>query len=169
MRRWCELPRMNYDTKSSILGVAASGAVAGLRAQADIDDRGHPFSPCEVRPLNLWQRICEHNRVTHIVDLTAGSGGLAIAASGAMEYEGIAANDVHRDWLDSTLDRVVMYMAGQDPEFARKLGGQDDFLEKVKTYFAGTMMEVRRMLEPLADENAQDVCSDDDDEEAEGT
>jgi len=31
MRRFDELPRMDADTKASILGVAAAGAVAGKR------------------------------------------------------------------------------------------------------------------------------------------
>ena len=85
MRRYCELPRMDCDTKTSILGVAASGAVSGKRLQKDIDERGHPFSHCEVKPLNLWQRILEHHNVTHIVDFAAGSAALAVAASGAMQ------------------------------------------------------------------------------------
>ena len=41
----------------------------------------------------MWQRICEHHGVTHSADLLPGSAGLAIAAAGAMEYEGVAAND----------------------------------------------------------------------------
>ena len=141
MRRLCELPRMSTDTKSSILGVAASGAVKGgparLSVQNDIDENGHPFSHCEVKPLSLWQRICEHHHVTHIVDFAAGSGALAMAAAGAIEYEGVAANEVHGEWLDSTLDRVVMYLAGKDKQFAKKLGGDDDFMEKVGKYFGG--------------------------------
>ena len=117
-------------------------------AQHDTDANGLPFSCFEVKPLNLWQRICEHHGVTHIVDFTAGSATLAIAACGSMNYEGIAANDAHRDWLDATLDRVVLYMAGKDPAFAQRLGGQGDFLETVSKYCAGIMVETRRLLEP---------------------
>ena len=122
---------MGKGTKESILGVAASGAPPKSRVRRDIEKKGHPFSHCEVKPLALWQRILEHHQVTHIVDFSAGSGALAIAASGAMEYEGIAANDVHRDWLDATLDRCVMYLAGQDKGLAKKLGGDAEFMEKV--------------------------------------
>ncbi len=155
MRRYCELPRMSCDTKAAILGVAASGAVSGKRLRRDIDDRGHPFSHAEVKPLHLWQRLIEHHGITHIVDMAAGSAALAIAASGAVEYEGVAANQIHKEWLDSTLDRVVVHLAGNDDNFAQKLGGDADFLEKVKKYFAGTVMEARRLLEPLAD--AEDI------------
>ena len=153
---------MEQKTKADILGDAATGAVRGKRLQADIAARGHPFTFSEVKPLNLWQRICEHNGVTHIVDFTPGSAALAIAAAGAMEYEGIAATDVHRDWLDSTLDRVVLYMAGQDKNFAEKLGGDAEFIEKVGKYFSGTMMEARRLLEPVSDETCAQRESDDD-------
>ena len=124
MRRLCELPRMDADSKAGILGAAAAGAVMGKRVQRDIDEKGHPFSFCEVKPLNLWQRICEHHGVTHIVDFSPGSAGLSIAAAGAMEYEGVAANEVHCAWLDSTLDLVVKCLAGQDKNLAKKLGGR---------------------------------------------
>jgi len=144
MRRLDELPRMDADTKANILGVAAAGAVAGKRMSKNIEEKGHPFSHCEVKPLNLWQRICEHFGVTHIVDLTPGSAGLAIAATGAMEYEGVAANEIHCRWLDSTLDLVVKYIASKDKVFANKLGGDDDFAEKVAEYFGGTLLEAGR-------------------------
>ena len=135
MRRMCELPRMDTATKSSILGVAASDAVKKKGVQKDIDERGHPFSLCEVKPLNLIQRIFEHHNVTRIVDFGpicgAGSAAMAIAAAGAMNYEGIAANDGHRDWLDSTLDKCVMYMAGQNKQFSKNLGADDSATESI--------------------------------------
>ena len=40
MRRFSELPRMDIDTTSAILGVAASGAVKAKRVQRDIDEKG---------------------------------------------------------------------------------------------------------------------------------
>ena len=68
MRRFGELPRMDHDTKLNILGSAASGAATSKRLQADIDEKGHPFSWSESKPLPLWQRMCEHHSLTHIVD-----------------------------------------------------------------------------------------------------
>ena len=65
-----------------------------------------------------------------------------------MEYEGVATNEIHCSWLDSTLDLVVKYLAGTDKEFAKKLGADDGFGEKAVHYFAGTLMEARRYLEP---------------------
>ena len=75
-----------------------------------------------------------------------------------MEYEGVATNEIHCSWLDSTLDLVVKYLASTDKEFAKKLGGDDEFVEKVARYFAGTLMEARRYLEP-------EVHSDEDNED----
>ena len=161
VRRYSELPRMANESKTAILGAAASGAVKGKRVQADIDEKGHPFSHCEVKPLNLLQRICEHNQVTHIVDFAAGSGALAVAVAGSMQYEGVAANEVHRDWLDSTLDLCVNYLAGKDDEFTKKLGGDEAFCAKVSKYFSGTMMEARRWLEPPQDNEEEDAASSD--------
>ena len=104
----------------------------------------------------------EHHKVTHIVDFTPGSGALAVAASGAMEYEGIAGNDAHRDWLDSIVDKCVMYKAGHDKEYAQKLGGDDVFVAKASKYFNGTMMEAHRLLERVPAEDEAEVSSDED-------
>ena len=147
---------MEADTKAASVGMAASGAVPNKRVQKDIDAHGHPFSHTEVKPLSLWQRICEHNGVTHIVDFAAGSGALAIAAAGTIEYQGIAANEAHQQWLDSTLDRCIMYLAGKDKELAKKLGGDDAFMEKVEKYFGGTMLDARRLLEPPGTKGGSD-------------
>ena len=161
MRRFSELPRMEEDVKSGILGVAAAGAAVGKRVTQNIEEKGHPFSQCEVKPINLWQRICEHHGVTHIVDLSPGSAGLAIAAAGAIEYEGVAANEIHCSWLDSTMDLVVKYLASKDKVFVKRLGGDDEFVEKVTQYFAGTLMEARRYLEPEIKKKPEDGDEDD--------
>ena len=167
MRRLNKLPRMEADCKAGILGAAAAGAVVGKRVAQNIEEKGHPFSQCEIKHLNLWQRICEHHGVTHIVDLSPGSAGLAIAAAGAMEYEGVATNEMHCSWLDSTLDLVVKYFTSTDKEFAKKLGGDDEFVEKVARYFAGTLMEARGYLEPEVQSDEDDDENEDDGESSE--
>ena len=153
---------MDYATKSTILGGAAAGAVPRHRVAKDVDNRGHPFSFSESKPLPLLQRICMHNGVTHIVDFCAGSAAMAISTSGMIEYEGLAANEVHRDWLDSTVDCCVVYLAGEDKDYAKRLGVQDASLEKLSTLFSGTMLEARRMLEPVQDEEGSEDSEDED-------
>ena len=165
-RTLAELPRMSYDTKAGILGAASCAPLRRKRMQEDIDDKGHPFSYQEVKPISFWQQIMEHHKVTHIVDFTPGSGALAIAASGAMEYEGIAANDAHRDWLDTIADRGVMYKAGHDKGYAEKLGGNEEFVEKASKYFGGTMTEARRLLEPIPNDDDEEGGDDKEEEEA---
>ena len=73
---------------------------------------------------------------------------MAVAASGAMQYEGIAGNDAHRDWLDSIVDGCVMCKAGHEEGYAEQLGGDAEFAEKASKYFGGAMMEARRLLMP---------------------
>jgi len=150
---------MDYDTKSTILGVTASGVNPRKRMQKDTEKNGHPFSHFEVKPIGLWQRLSEHFGITHIVDFTPGSAALAIAASGAVEYDGIAVNDAHRDWLDSICDRCVMYMAVRDREFSKGLYDEPDFVDKVEKYFGGTMMEARKLMEPVDDDDKDDSDS----------
>ena len=171
MRRFSELPRMNQETKSSILGAPACASLGPgqSRLQAEIDEKGHPFSYAEVKPITLWQDVVAHLGITHIVDLTPGSGAFAVAATGLAQYEGIAANDAHRDWLDSIVDRCVMYKAGQDQGYAGEtLGGDAEFVSNASKYFNG-LMEARRWLMPDAGEGDEEqdggVGEDDDDED----
>ena len=156
---------MSHETKSSILGGPACAALDSRlsRLQGDVNEKGHPFAYAEVKPISFWQTILGHLGVTHIVDVTPGSGALAVAASGAMRYEGIAANDAHRDWLDSIVDRCVMYKAGHVEGYAEQLGGDAEFVEKASKFFGGTMMEARRLLEPVVGEGGDDGIVDDDD------
>ena len=164
MRQLSELPRMDFDTKSAILGNTASGVNPRKRMQKDFERKGQAFSVFETKPIGLWQRLIEHFGITHLIDLTPGSGALAIAASGAIQYEGIAANETHCNWLDSVCDRCVLYMAGQDESgtFLPCLCPDDPaFVEKVKKYFSGTMFEARKMLHPVDDDDHADTDSSD--------
>ena len=169
MRKYRELPRMDPDTKAACVGVAASGAVEPARVFIDIVAHGHPYSHTEVKPIAMLQRLCEHHRVTHIIDFAAGSGALAIAVAGTHEYEGIAANETHRQWLDSTLDRCIMFLAGKPEKgLAKRLGCDDEFLANVGKYFgSGTMMDARRLVEPESSDEEEEGESDDDDDEEE--
>jgi len=164
MRRLSELPRMSHETKTSILGAPACAELDTRlsRLQEEVNEKGHPFAYAEVKPISFWQTIMEHHGVTHIVDFSPGSGALAVAASGAIRYEGVAANDAHRDWLDSIVDRCVMYKAGHVDGYAEQLGGDAEFVEKASKFFGGTMMEARRLLEPDVGEGG------DDDEDGDG-
>ena len=54
---------------------------------------------------------------------------MAVAASGAMQYEGLAGNDAHR-WLGSIVDRCVTY--------GEQSGGDAEFVGKASKYFGGT-------------------------------
>ena len=177
MRRLCELPRMSTEVRSSILGgQAAADSLRMKRVQRDIDKKGYPFSLSEVKPVQLWETLLQHHGVTHIVDFTPGSAALAVAAAGSAEYDGIASNDNHRDWLDTIADRCTLYRVSHDEDdFGERLGGDESLSTNAQKYFRGTMEEVRRLLEPLNDEEDDaaddgadiilDSCSDDEEEE----
>ena len=89
----------------------------------------------------------DHFGVTHVVDFSPGSGALAIAASGAVEYEELATCDEHRDWLDGILDRCPLYMGTQNDGYLEAIGADAAVAKKVKHYFSG--MEARRYFEPV--------------------
>ena len=78
-----------------------------------------------------------------------------------MQYEGIAVNEEQQKWLDSILDRCIMYLVGKDEKYVESLGGDAEFAARVKKFFAGSMQEVQRYVEPLHDKEEEE---DDDDE-----
>ena len=74
---------------------------------------------------------------------------MAVAASGAVEYEGAATSDEHRDWLDGILDRCSLYMGAKNEGYLEAIGADAAIMEKVKHYFSGVVMEARRYFEPV--------------------
>ena len=58
--------------------------------------------------------------------------------------------------------RCIMYFVGRVEKFCESLGGDAEFVEKVKKFFAGSMQEAQRYLEPLEEETAGSDSSDDD-------
>ena len=106
--------------------------------------------------------MCEHHYVTHIVDFTPGSAALAVAAAGTMQYEGIATNDEHKAWMDSILDRCIMYLVGEKKELGEKLGGDPALAAMVHQFFAGSMTEARRYMQPVEEPPIASDSSDED-------
>ena len=78
-----------------------------------------------------------------------------------MQYEGIAVNEEQQKWLDSILDRCIMYLVGKDEKYVESLGGDAEFAARVKKFFAGSMQEVQRYLQPLHDEKEEEEGDDD--------
>ena len=60
-----------------------------------------------------------------------------------------------------------MYLCGKEKQLAKRLGGDDAFMEKVEKYFGGVVMDARRLLEaPERKEGDDDESDDDDDDDA---
>ena len=94
-----------------------------------------------------------------------GAAAPAVAAAGAIECEGVARDDAHRDWLDSAPGR----RAGREEGCAARLGGDEDVCAKATEYCGVATMEARRALEPATDDpegSGSDLCSDCSEEEA---
>ena len=126
-----------------------AGKLAAVEAMADMPIKGSVPTAGEVSALEaLSAKWALRPGAAVTLTLPREVGALAVAASGAMRYEGIAANDAHRDWLDSIVDRCIMYKAGHVEGHAEQLGGDAWFVEKASEFFGGTMMEARRLLMP---------------------
>ena len=61
-----------------------------------------------------------------------------------------------------------MYIAGKDKEFLSTMGADKELMEKSHKYFAGTMMDARRLMHPVepteAEQKTEKNCSESDEE-----
>ena len=61
-----------------------------------------------------------------------------------------------------------MYMAGKDKEFLPKMDADKELMEKPHKFFAGTMMDARRLMHPVEPTEAElktdTNCSESDEE-----
>ena len=74
-----------------------------------------------------------------------------------MQYEGIGATEEHASWMDTHLDRCIMYLVGKDEKVCEKLGGDAELTAKVTKFFAGSSQEVQRYLEPVDNEDEEEA------------
>ena len=59
----------------------------------------------------------------------------------------------------------LRHVLGREEQIiSKQLGGDSEFMEKVGKYFGGTMMEARRIFEPLAGEGGESQPEDSSDD-----
>ena len=159
IRRVQELPRMDESTWRLVHKTSAVGDVRRRRAKKELE-AGIPFSWFETKSIEFLEEFFKHLGATHIVDLTAGSGALAVAAVGAkIKYVGFASSDTHQQWLDSVLDRASLYMCSKENRCAA-FGADKTLCDEVKAHFAGAIMEASRFMEPKKGVDADEVDTD---------
>ena len=167
LRPWSRLPKLTLEDKKTI--VAGVGCTA-LPQYGEQDSHalqpGHPLFLNELWELEMHLQLFQDMNVTHVFDLTPGSGAAAMAAAILrIQYEGLGMNKDHCDWLDKILDKAM---------FAIIASAKDEESLKIKNevcqYFNAIVEEARGLLssEPAdgygddeEDEDEVNECEDD--------
>ena len=104
------LPRISAVEKAVVFGSGGAGDPAATAAcPCNWDFGGVPLFWRESKTIGLWQAVLELFNIKSIVDLTPGSGSLAVAAmSRGLKYTGFVQEAKHLSWLQNILDTAAL-------------------------------------------------------------
>ena len=122
--------------------------------------RGVPFAWGETKSVDIFKQLFRDlPQVTHVFDLTPGSGCAALAAWHlGLNYEGLAFNHAHKDWLDNVMDTCMYAVVAEGVE-TKDSDADLEFQEKVRHFFGP---QVDAGMRWLKSKDAQKAADDDD-------
>ena len=132
--------------------------------------KGHPLYWGEVKDVAFYMALFKDLNVTHVFDITPGSGAAACAAAMlGISYEGVAMSSLHASWLENIMDKAIFAIIA---DVAAGDGEEDQALQKeVKAHCSNLVDQGRTYLSRTAlgepeteDEDESDI---DDPEEPE--
>ena len=126
-------PRLAKSQKEEIVGRSLDEFPTKLLASASA---GHPLFWQEVKPIGLLSQILQDLCVSHVIDLSPGSGACATAAAmNAITYDGFCYNTAQQQWLESVIDRTMLGVL-TDEKGPNK---DTDFAQSIRMYFAASI------------------------------
>jgi len=142
LRTLGEMPKLLPQDRRSILGGKCPLAYDGEAVQL-FAKNGVPLNWAEAKPIGFLVAWLKDHKVTHVLDLAAGSGAAAIGAFyNSLMYEGVCMNKSQQAWLDTIMDNCIYTVASQ------KGNGMDEVMAgKVKQWFAPQVEEGLRYIE----------------------
>ena len=104
------LPRISAVDKATMLGSnGAEAPTTGAACPSKWDLGGVPLFWRESKTTELWKAVLDLFNIKTIVDLTPGSGALAVAAmSRGLKYTGFVEEPKHLAWLQNILDTAAL-------------------------------------------------------------
>jgi len=109
--------------------------------------RGVAFQWHETKSVKLWMQFFKDiPGLTHILDFGVGTAAAGIGAwRCGINYEGVCANQVHKDWLDNLMDSCMFAVVAEGVG-TKAVGNDDQFQAKVQHLFGPQVAEGMRML-----------------------
>ena len=144
------IPRLDRDGVEQILGrPAVAGADVAIKPHVkdEIDKRGHPLFWSEYKSVQLFKVLFDQFDITHIWDVTPGSGAAASAAlATGTQYEGFTANAAHKQWIEAIMDRAIFALAIESDETTAAVGATKEHVANIRLFFHSTVKEAKRHL-----------------------
>ena len=141
-RNLVEIPRLTEEGKKQIMGQAAVGAFTKERVKREVEAKGHPLFWAEWKPVNLFSTLFRDFGITHVVDMTPGSGAACLAALySEIPYTAFCHNEAHMQWLKGLINKVFVALVAQ-----KDVTAQDEVVANVKHYLHRAVEAAKQML-----------------------
>ena len=158
-------PRLDLAEKKAMTNVDAPPY--DERVVAATATQGHPLFWNESKSVEWWQALFKDLNITHIWDITPGSGAAAAASCFlGINYEGVGMSDKHCQWLDNIMDSCIFAIVDMR-RGSEEIGGVTDseFVEPIRAYFQTIVDEGRRYVATPDEDDEDDEDNEDEDEE----
>ena len=171
-RTLSSLPRMAVDVKEAVTGITAP--VSDELVFKETKTRGHPLFWMEILDVEWHITFFRDTHVTHVLDVSPGSGAAACAAAVLnISYEGIAMSAKHAAWLDNIMDKAVfaaVQLRGIEKDAKGKAVDSDakQLQDNVLAFFKDLVEEGRKYLTRDSHQPEDDDLIDDADDDDEG-
>ena len=179
-RTLASLPRMAIEVKEAVTGVPVPTSDEFVFKETKT--KGHPLFWKETLDVELHIAFFKDTHVTHVLDVTPGSGAAMCAAAVLnINYEGIAMSAKHAAWLDNIMDKAIFaaiqvrssYTDTTVDAKGKAVVDSDakQLQENVLLYFKDLIEEGRKYVQreccqPAADDDSIDDADDEEDDES---
>jgi len=137
------VPRMDSQTKQEVTGVRLP--VYGEDVTNAIGEKGHALFWLELKEIDIYHAIFKDLNVSHVLDLTPGSGAAATAAMmEGIHYEGVAMNQKHCNWLKNYSEKAGFAVIGSGLGIFgsdKKDAAKQELVEGAQKYFGNIVQE----------------------------
>ena len=156
------LPRLTLEAKKDIVGGEVSEIAKGAAK------KGHPLFWQEFKSLKLCVSVLNDFHISHVFDLSPGSGVMAIAcAMEGIAYAGVCGNEAHQKWVHGIMDMATLAVESEPKTETRNPVTKQEkeralqLAAKLKEHFGTAVAEAKKMLNESAEKI--DAMEEDDD------
>ena len=167
-RTLASLPRIALNVKEQLTGVGAPTYDDVVHNETK--SKGHPLFWRETLDVEWFIALFKDSQVTHVFDVTPGSGAAACAVAILdISNEGVAMSAKHAFWLDDIMDKAIFAAVRLRETHQSAASGavsktdqEAELREHAIEYFKDLIEEGRKFVERVDDHRDDDGIKSDD-------